>query len=250
MSTAEQNGTATHSEPFSKEQNDEVYNRLVAGGEKARVEMIEGNMALVVFRVDAYLRSAPQMAYYRDDMISEGFVGLCEAVDRMLRVGRIKNPRPTGCITRAIDRSINHLVDRANTIVVPDRVQRRARAKGKPMQPPRTVAETALNGAPDATFCDHDAAKELHEEILASCCNDIEKQIVRMRSEGHTNASIGLALGLSDTTISSRRKAIYRRLLKRCPEYRETQRALAKKAARKAAREARKKAKCDPEHPA
>ena len=75
------NANTGRNEPFTTEQNDEVYRRLVSGDKKARDEMIEGNMALVVHRADEYLRKAPQMAYYRDDMMSAGFVGLCEAVD-------------------------------------------------------------------------------------------------------------------------------------------------------------------------
>ena len=116
--------------PFTMAQNDEAYKRLVTGDKKARDEMIEGNVALVVYRVGAYLRSAPQMAYYRDDMISAGLLGLCGAVDRMQKKGPVKNPKPTGCITRAIDRHISHAVDEANTIVVPYRTQATCQGRG------------------------------------------------------------------------------------------------------------------------
>ena len=75
------------SEPFATKENDAAYQRLVSGDESARNELIEGNMALVIHRVDAYLHRAPQMAYYRDDMISAGIVGLCEVVDRMQKEG-------------------------------------------------------------------------------------------------------------------------------------------------------------------
>lgn len=211
--------TTGRNEPFSTEQNDEVYERLVSGDEKARDEMIEGNMALAVYRTDAYLRSAPQMAYYRDDMISAGLIGLCEAVDRMRKAGRIRNPRPTGCITRAIDCQIIKVVDKANIIVVPDRVQSRARTEGEPIKPPRIVSDRALLGLHDLAFRDRDAVKELYEETLACCSNEREKQIVSMRAAGHTDAEIASAVKLSRRRVSSLREAIFNRFNERCPEY-------------------------------
>jgi DNA-directed RNA polymerase specialized sigma subunit len=237
-------GTNTgRSEPFTTEHNDECYKRLISGDANARNEMIEGNIALAVYRTDAYLRTSPQMAYYRDDMISAGLVGLCEAIDTMQKKGAIRNPKPTGYIARTIDQHIVRLADEANTIVVSYKAQERARAEGKPILPPRLVSDKVLLGVDDSVFRDRNATKELQDEILACCHNAIERQIVMMRSEGYTDAQIGDVLNLSDTTISSRRKAIHSRLLERCPEFRETKRALAKKAAKKAAREAKKKAK-------
>jgi RNA polymerase sigma factor (sigma-70 family) len=212
--------------------------------------MIEGNMALVVYRVDAYLRLSPQMAYYRDDMIAEGLLGLCQAVDAMQRKGAIKNPKPTGYITRTIDQHISRLADEANTIVVSYKAQERARAEGAPLSLPRMVSDKALIGVEDAAFRDHKAAEELYEEALASCRDKKERQIVSMRAVGYTDAQIGSAMKLSAMTVSRRRKAIEKRLLERCPEYKETQRALAKKAAKKAEREAKKRAKHDREHSA
>ena len=49
--------------------------------------MIEGNTALAIFRVETYLRTSPQMAYYRDDMISAALLGVCKAVDDMQSQG-------------------------------------------------------------------------------------------------------------------------------------------------------------------
>lgn len=217
--TLQANSNTARGEAFTTEQNDVVYQRLVSGDEKARDEMIEGNMALVVFRTDEYLRKAPQMAYYRDDMMSAGFVGLCEAVDRMRKVGPVKHPSPTGCITNAIDRAINHVVDRANTIVVPDRVQRRARAEGEPIRPPRIVSDKALVSVHDSAYRDQDAVKELYEEALACCQNGKEKRIISMRATGHTDAEIALVVGLSRRRVSSLRDAIFKRFYERCPEY-------------------------------
>src|SRR4030042_1194127 len=99
----EQSRAAGYSDPFSREKNNEVYERLVGGNEATRDEMIQGNMALVIVRVDAFLRECPHMRYLRDDLISAGLVGLCEAVDMMQKGKRVENPNPTGYIYTAID---------------------------------------------------------------------------------------------------------------------------------------------------
>ena len=207
------------SEPFTTAENDAVYQRLVSGDESARNELIEGNMALVIHRVDAYLHRAPQMAYYRDDMISAGIVGLCEVVDRMQKKGPVTSPKPTGWITKGIDCCISRLADESNTIVVPKMTQARARSEGKPIRPPRTVSDKALVYRDDSEISGNAAATELQEEILACCEDDTDRQIVRMRSDGHTDAEIAASLGLSAMTISRRRRVVFERFNKRCPEY-------------------------------
>ena len=230
-----------HGEPFTMEQNDEVYKRLVKGDKKARDEMIEGNVALVVYRVEAYLRSAPQMTYYRDDMISAGLLGLCGAVDRMRKKGPVKNPKPTGCIAKAIDRHVSHAVDESNTIVVPNRVQQLARAEGEPITPPRIVPDKALIGLSESSSRDRKETLELTEDVLACCRNDVERRVVSMRVDGHTDAEIEKALNL--THVSRLRREIFKRFNERCPEYRETKRAAAKRLAKEAERAAKKAAK-------
>jgi DNA-directed RNA polymerase specialized sigma subunit len=241
MNLMEHSVAVGRTEPFTVEQNDEVYNRLVSGDTAARNEMIEGNVALAVFRTDTYLRSNSQMAFYRDDMIGAALVGLCEAVDSMQKRGRIRSPKPTGYITKTIDQHIQVVVDESNTIVVPSKAQQRARAKGTPIQPPRVVSEKAAASVGDPSQRDKIAGDDLHEEILTCCLDDVDRQIVTMRKENLTDIHIGGVLGISQPKVLRRRKAIEERLLSRCPQYKETQRALAKKAAKIAARKRRAK---------
>ncbi len=205
--------------PFTQEQNDAVYRRLVAGDANARDEMIEGNMALAAFRVEEYLRNAPQMAYYRDDLIGAATYGLCEAVDSMRKKGPIRNPKPTGYLTRAIDWRITRLVDESNLIVVPQTTQDRARAEGVVIKPPRLVPEAAALGVPDSSGANDVAATELQEEILACCQDEADRKIVEMRAMNYTQKEIACEVGITQKSISCRLRAIQRRFQERNPEY-------------------------------
>ena len=50
-------------------------------------DMIEGNMAAIVFHVDNYLHYFPQYSFLRDDLTSAGFMGLVKAVNSMAEEG-------------------------------------------------------------------------------------------------------------------------------------------------------------------
>ncbi len=217
----EQSRAAGYSEPFSREKNNQVYDRLVNGDESARDEMIQGNMALVVVRVEAYLRQSPQYAFLRDDLISAGLVGLCEAVDAMQKRGRVKSANPTGYIYTAIDNHLTETVDEESTIVVPHRTQKRAREEDNPIVCPRAVGAKATESCfSRLSTADVSAGHELKDEIMACCRDDVDVKIVEMRIAGHTDSEIAEAVGLSGhQTISRRRKKIFARLKERCLEY-------------------------------
>ncbi len=232
MNLMDQSQAVGLGEPLTTEQNDALYQRLVSGDMKARDEMIEGNLALVVYRVDAYIRCAPQMAYYRDDLISGGLEGLCKAVDAMSQGKHLESPRPTGRITKAIDRHISNLADEANVVCVPRRTQTRARAKGKPIDPPRVVSDKILQSKEDQKYFEEKAAIELQEEILACCQTDVERQIILMRIEGYNDTEIGEKINRSQQYISSVRARLFSRFSERCPEYKETERMKAKRASK------------------
>lgn len=210
-----------HAKPLNVEDNNALYRRLVAGDVTARNEMIEGNTALAIFRVEAYLRTSPQMAYYRDDMISEALVGVCRAVDDMQKRGAVKHPRPTGYITRVVDHHIAKVVDERDTIVVPPRTQEKARRNNSPIESPKVVSEKALSGKAAPIPYSTSALLEVQEELLASCHDYLDRQIIAMRADGYTHEEIAEKCGLSRTPITRRIKAIGKRLVERCPEYRQ-----------------------------
>lgn len=217
-----QSQAAGYGEPFSRERNNEIYERLVQGDEAARDEMIQGNMALVIVRVEAYMRECPQFAFLRDDLISVGLVGLCEAVEAMHKRGRVKNPNPTGYIYTAIDNHLIELTDEESTIVVPHIAQKRARQEEKPIERPRSVGTKATESCfARLSAADVTAGHDLEDEIRACCHDDVDLKIVEMRKAGCTDAKIAELLGMKNGqgAISRRRKKMFERLKERCPEY-------------------------------
>lgn len=214
----EKSQAAGYAGPASREKNKEVYARLVAGDEAAGDEMIQGNMPLVLLRVDAHLWRSPQLSHLREDMIGAGLLALCEAVDTMKRADAISNT--TGYLYTAIDKAIGKLTDEESTIVVPQRTQEVARKDEKELHRPRTIggnAALALSSRLHAS--DPLAVMELEEEILACCQDELDQRIVTMRTEGHTDAEIAAAVGLTERAVNLRRQKLHERFKERCPEY-------------------------------
>ncbi len=216
----EQCRAAGHTKAFSRQKNEELYHRLIKGDEAVRDEMILGNAALVVLRVDHYLRRNPRMSHMREDMISAGVHGLCAAVDRMQQGGRTKKINPTGYLYTAIDQRIDKLVDEESTIVVPHCSQEVARKNEQPITPPRTVGGDAAEILCAKRFAaDLFSGPELEEEIMACCLDQTDHRIVQMRIEGYNDREIAAKVSKSNTVVFERRMAIYGRLKERCPEY-------------------------------
>lgn len=212
---------AGYCEPFSREKNIEIYIRLVKGDKLAREEMIQGNMALVISKVDNHLRQFPEMAFYRDDITSAALVGLIKAVDAMQKKGFKKDANPTGYIAATIENHITECIDENTTIVVPHRTQKRARDEGKPIERPKFVsAKDSEKHFATLLDADENAAFDLEEEIKACCQDESDLKIVSMRKEGYTDSEIAETIGMSGQQAISRRRAkIFERLKVRCPEY-------------------------------
>lgn len=93
--------------PFCDEDNTRLYPLVAAGDADARREMIEGNMSLVVAKVDKFLAELPHLVHLRDDLTSAGFIGLVEAISNMQR-RKVRNP--TSYVSIAINRSFRQLL--------------------------------------------------------------------------------------------------------------------------------------------
>lgn len=217
----ERSKAAGYGEPLSREENDELYKRLIAGEKDAKDQMIQGNMALVIVRVKSLLRNTPQMMYFRDDLISAGLVGLCKAVDKMQKSCTTKKINPTGYIYTSIDNHLIEAIDEESTIVVPHRTQKRARQNDTIIEKPKFVdrKEADLQFA-KLHSADRIAEYDCQEEINACCLDELDSKIIEMKITGrHTNAQIARELKVSSSTITVRLKKIRQRLVERCPEY-------------------------------
>ena len=168
-------------DPSCTEDNNRLYPLVAAGDAEARQQMIEGNMPLVVAKVNAYLVEHPHLAYLRVDLTSAGFMGLTKAVNKMA-TRRVKNP--TAYIGTAINYEFHYLLETEMPIQVSHSQRRRAKANGKEIEVP-----TVINKMPD--HCRLPMAPQVQEvearELLRSCCNDnVERRILRLRELGCT----------------------------------------------------------------
>lgn len=202
---------------LSREKNNELYSRVMAGDEQARQQMIEGNMALVGNKVNAFIRGHPQAGHLRDDLRSAGYIGLVQAVNAMDKHENPENPNPTGYLSIAIHREIKRLADGEALISVPDRTQRDARKENRQIKAP-----TVHQGIPKS-FDDQkqDSPLEVIElrDLLDSCCeSDDERTILRMREEGYSDRDIADAIGLSHTTTYMMRRELEKRFQNKLQE--------------------------------
>lgn len=219
--------------PCTPEENLALYPKVLAGDAAARERMIVGNMSLVINKVEGFLKIAPQYSYLFDDMVSEGLIGLCTAVNKMADV---QNPNPTGYISWWVNYHIGDAVDKESGVSGSKRTKDRLRAKGVEL-PALLNYEERSSDAPDESdeyvqkhdlsesvydqlvqcedidAMDPDIMRNLHETIEHCCVTEEDRIIVDMRSKGYVDADIAKTLGLSVTGTYLMRREIYRRFL-------------------------------------
>lgn len=211
----------------TRELNDALYPKVVAGDASARNQMIEANMSLVTNKVQAYLSQHPEWNHLRDDLISQGFVGLTQAVNKMAGIvseDDIDIPvdvnNPTGLISTYIYHRLGDLIDKELGIRVPGRTFRRKRKAGQMVGVPvkessLTVEDTFQKDA----MADPRAMVDLKDELLGCCESPTERLIVDHRQDGRSDSEIAEILGIPKTTAYMMRRGIYARFLQRNPEY-------------------------------
>lgn len=211
--------------PASREFNDEIALRVVAGDEAARKRMIEANMPMVLAKVDTFLKVYPFARPIYDDLISEGFLGLTEAVENLGKNGDTTNP--TGFISFHITGAIGRTVDAEYPQIAEDHEAPRRHRKRRPR-----CEQMPVDPVPMVDLVvDPTAMVELRDLLEACCETDIDREIIRLRERGYqeeapdnlevcrepamTDKEIAEALNLSVTTVYMLRRAIYARLLEK-----------------------------------
>lgn len=204
--------------PATRELNDQLYPLVKAGDQGAREKMILANMAMVTCKVGAYLDQFPHCSHLREDLLSQGYAGLTEAVNNM--VGQvIDDPNPTGFMSLHIHHALGELLEQESAIRIPKRTLVHKKANGNELRVPAKEASlTAEHVFEREAQRDPRSMTDLMDEILGCCENDTEKQIVNLRSEGRSDADIAAMLGIPKTTTYMMRRGIYARFLERNPE--------------------------------
>ena len=192
-------------EPNPKKANLALYPQVAAGDPDAIKRMIELNMPLVVYKADMFVRAFPSTEYLVDDMISEGFLGLTEAVNLMAQTGAVEEPNPTGFMSEGIKRRIGAVADSGYGSTIASRDDRR-RNRSTPMAP----AEVR-----DSETEDPAGMVELRDLIDSCCETDLERQIVALREKAYSDREIAAQLELPYSTIYLTRREIYARFLEK-----------------------------------
>jgi len=204
---------------LDREQNQQFYARVMAGDDKAREEMIEGNMPLVIAKVDAYIGCHPQFAYLRDDLHSAGFLALVKAVNTMAEHDQPSNVNPTGYISVAITHEITRVVEKESAMGLTS-------IPGSEEGPVSDCDVPQVgHDIPDSTADVNESAMQgLFElrDVLESCCeSDKERTLLRMREEGYSDREIAETLGLPHITTFRLRKELEERFNEKCRELEE-----------------------------
>lgn len=171
-----------------------------------REELIIKHMTHVAVKVSEFIKCFPMYAYLRDDLISEGYVGLIEGIDKFdPSVGSTLK----SYITHWILLRVSEFANNSHIIPIPSRTA----SRHKELTPP-TVAQI------DTEELDKIISKsnpkeymEVYENIISHCATDEERAIVQMRERGSRDPEIAATLGLAIVTVYMLRREIYARYL-------------------------------------
>lgn len=181
----------------TSEENAKLHSRVTVGDEAAKQRMIEGNMPLVVNKVEALVAKAPALAYLYDDMLSAGLLRLVEAVDSIANLPADDSDMVAGYLAKAITNAIADEIESSSTIHVARRSLKRLKSKG--------------DCPPVATTLEHDPIQEVSaahrvfemRDLVMSCCkSEHERAVVTLREAGYTCEEIGAQLSISKPTVT------------------------------------------------
>jgi hypothetical protein len=197
--------------PSSAEENADLFALVSRGDSAARERMIEGNMSLVVTKVDAHIHCFPTAAYLRDDLTSAGFLGLVWAVNRIAAGEVRENENITGYLSVAIQFEIGHVID-AEINVAPDRTRKRAKANGLTISQP-SILNVDLEEM-DFHRTRPDIAELEMRDLIDSCCEcQEERQFVALREQGYKLTEIAEAIGMPLSSTHVMKEELYKRVL-------------------------------------
>ena len=203
-----------------RERNERLYPRVMAGDEKAREEMIQSNMPLVISKVDSYVRRYPQLEHLRDDLHSAGFVGLVKAVNKMAEHKEPSKVNPTGYISVAITHEFVKLAKKEavhSGIELADTPEIDMDASGDVPEVSHNIPESVVDTNQSATT----ELLELRDMLQTCCQSEEERTLLRMREEGYSDRDIAETLNMPHTTTYTLRKELEERFNQKCREIEE-----------------------------
>ena len=163
----------------TKEENKELFQRILDGDEAAKERFIEGNMGYVVVVVSDFVKNNEKIKYLQDDLISEGYLTL-------IKISQTKNPvhNLQGFICACLRNTCVEMV-----------------MKDKPCERLKK----------NATYKE-DGIKDMRQDILNCCEDNLDLRIIHLRHQGHNDLEIADICGVSQQYINKRRNDILKKL--------------------------------------
>lgn len=182
----------------------ELAEQVRLGNEEAREKLILGYIKLVMHKVESWLAVFPPLAYLSDDMVSEGFLAVTKAVNKIAEGDLPAKNNPTGYVSVAIHNSLSDYVTGEAIIRVPKWVGPEQRA---------SVSPRVFSGLESATMAgvEHERLLEVKDTLTSICETEYDAVIIELRSHGCTDAEIAEQLELPPTTVYMLRRELYER---------------------------------------
>jgi len=187
---------------YRKESMEELASQLRLGCTETRNKMIEGYMPLVHGKVNKWLQIYPGLKYMSDDMVSEGYLAVVEAIDAIAKSDKPVSSNVTAYVSVAVVNAIGDFLDSNDIIRVP-------RSSDDPA--PAIEPLSFENHAPGSGHACQHAHMEFWELIDKSCFTDEERAIVDLLSRGYNEREIAQQLDMSRSTVNMLRMEIHER---------------------------------------
>lgn len=195
-----------------------MLERIKQGDRNAINRMIEANIPFVTTLLAESLKAHPESYYLHDDLLSAGYEQLAIAINSITPESAFETPE---CITAFLRGHIKgafiEVVYRDPAIRIPRRTFSERKAQGKPIAPlvRKTLANIERHNLDKDGEVDPRDILIVWGELNASCIDDTDRTIIRMRAKQHTDDEIAEYLGIGKTQVYTRRKAIQARYEKR-----------------------------------
>lgn len=164
-------------------QNNDLYQRMRAGDWEAGERLIVDNMPLVIVIVDSYVNRSPERECLRDDLTSEGFLGLAAAVERM-RAAETPIKRVNAYLTHAIRHEV---------------LKAALRGKLKPSQAKSSTHDLSRRSL---TFRVTDVKTVDTLDLIRGCCRSRQEwRVILLRRRGYTQSQIATRLGCTRKVV-------------------------------------------------
>jgi len=201
-------------EPATVKSNNLLYPRVALGCGRSREQMILSNIGLIVSEVNRFLAFVPGFSHLRDDLISDAFVGLVRAVNKMASDGIVNDANPTSFMAMSIRGCFGKTVEGEQTIRIPSETRRQKKSKGIELEPPaREFSHYTEEEMEEAFTYDPRKMRDLRETLDACCESDVERKIIELRERKFVDREIAERLGLPLTTTYVMRRTLYARFL-------------------------------------